>query len=140
MILIWFEIICYRFWFDFKSKNFDLPQLWVLTTIFVCVAANNRADLAFKTTIVEDTYLTLIGFLSKVEANNSLIFLPLQTNEKKSCWVSVPVHIYNSLVGSLFDLELHTYAHAASLSPVIAQLTKINTDMRQRAVNYLIKQ
>ena len=32
---------------------------------------------------MEDTHLTLIGILSKVEANNSLIFLPLQTYEKK---------------------------------------------------------
>ena len=34
-------------------------------------------------TIIEDTLLTLAGILFKVEANNSLIFLPLQTYEKK---------------------------------------------------------
>ena len=50
--------------------------------LFAC-AANNRENLAFKTTIVEDTHLTLIGIPSKVEANNSLIFLLLQTYEKK---------------------------------------------------------
>ena len=32
---------------------------------------------------IEDTHLTLIGILSKVEANNSLIFLRLQTYEKE---------------------------------------------------------
>ena len=50
--------------------------------LFAC-AASNSANLAFKTTIINDTHLTLIGFLSEVEANNSLIFLPLQTYEKK---------------------------------------------------------
>ena len=46
-------------------------------------AASNRANLAFKTTIIEDTHLTLAGIPLKVEANYSLIFLPLQTYEKK---------------------------------------------------------
>ena len=50
--------------------------------LFAC-AASNRANLAFKTTIIEDTYLTLVGIPFKVEANNSLIFLLLQTYEKK---------------------------------------------------------
>ena len=50
--------------------------------LFEC-AASNRANLAFKTIIIEDTHLTLIGILFKLEANNSLIFLPLQTYEKK---------------------------------------------------------
>ena len=55
----------------------------VLTVLLFACAASNRANLAFKTTIIEDTHLTLIGFLFKVEANNSLIFLSLQTYEKK---------------------------------------------------------
>ena len=50
--------------------------------LFAC-AASNRANLAFKTTIIEDTHLTLAGIPFKVEANNSLIFLLLQTYEKK---------------------------------------------------------
>ena len=33
--------------------------------------------------MIEDTHLTLIGILSKVEANNSNLFLRLQTYEKK---------------------------------------------------------
>ena len=50
--------------------------------LFAC-AASNREKLAFKTIIIEDTHLKLVVILSKVEANNSLIFLPLQTYEKK---------------------------------------------------------
>ena len=50
--------------------------------LFAC-AASNRANLAFKTTIIENTHLTLAGIPFKVEANNSLIFLLLQTYEKK---------------------------------------------------------
>ena len=46
-------------------------------------AASNKENLAFKTTLIEDTHLTLIGILSKVEANNSLLFLLLQAYEKK---------------------------------------------------------
>ena len=42
------------------------------------------ATLVFKKTIIEDTHLTLIGIPFKVEANNSLIFLPLQTFLDKS--------------------------------------------------------
>ena len=45
------------------------------TSFFVCVRRSNRTTLAFKTAI--------IGILSKVEANNSLFFLPLQTYEKE---------------------------------------------------------
>ena len=61
-------------------------------------AASNMASLALRATIIEDTHLTLEGIPFKVEANSSLIFLPLQTYEKKICRVSVPVHIYNSLI------------------------------------------
>ena len=39
--------------------------------LLACVASN-RANLAFKTTIIEYTHLTLIGIPSKVEENNSL--------------------------------------------------------------------
>ena len=46
-------------------------------------AASNQANLKFKTTIIEDALLTLVGIPFKVEVNNSLIFLSLQTYEKK---------------------------------------------------------
>ena len=49
---------------------------------FAC-AASNRANLALKTTIIEDTHLTLAVTPFKVEANYSLFFLPLQTCVKK---------------------------------------------------------
>ena len=54
-----------------------------LSSVLCACAANNQANLAFKTTIIEDTHLTLAGILFKVEANNYLFFLPLQTYEKK---------------------------------------------------------
>ena len=47
--------------------------------LFAC-AATNRAS---RTTIVEDTHLTLTVIPFKEEANNSLIVLLLQTYEKK---------------------------------------------------------
>ena len=50
--------------------------------MFAC-AASNRRNLTFITTIIEDTHLTLIGIPFEVEANNSLLFLPLQAYEKK---------------------------------------------------------
>ena len=52
-----------------------------LSFVFAC-AAIDQVNLAFKT-IIEDTHLTLAGIHFKVEANNSLIFLLLQTYEKK---------------------------------------------------------
>ena len=81
----------------------DLPDLYYHKQLALHVksfspAASSQANLAFKMTIIEDTHLALIDIPSKVEANNSLIFLPLQTYERKICRVFVPVHIYNSLV------------------------------------------
>ena len=40
-------------------------------------------NLAFKTTSVEDTHLTLASIPFQVGVNDSLIILPLQTDEKK---------------------------------------------------------
>ena len=64
--------------------------------LFAC-AASNRSNLAFKTTITEDTHLTLAGIPFKVEANNSLIFFAITNIRKRIVQVSVPGHIYNSL-------------------------------------------
>ena len=44
--------------------------------LFAC-AASNRSNLAFKTTIIEDTHLTLTVILFKVEANNYLILFAI---------------------------------------------------------------
>ena len=49
--------------------------------LFSC-AATNQGNLMFKTTIIEDTHLTLEAILFKVEVNNSLVSLLLQTCEK----------------------------------------------------------
>ena len=66
------------------AKHSTLVGLLRFSPSFLFVwAANNQANSAFKTTIIEDTHLTLIDIPFKVEANNSLIFLPLQTYEKK---------------------------------------------------------
>ena len=45
--------------------------------------AKKTSNLAFRTTGVEDAQLTLAVIPFQVGANNSLIFLPLQTYEKK---------------------------------------------------------
>ena len=44
-----------------------------LSFLFAC-AAIKRVNLAFKTTIIKNAYLTLAVIQFKVEANNSLIF------------------------------------------------------------------
>ena len=67
-----------------------------LCFLFAC-AAINRVNLEFRTTIIEDTHLTLAVIPFKVEVNNSLIFLPLQTYEKK--FAEFPfLLVYNSLI------------------------------------------
>ena len=60
-------------------------------------AAINRVNLAFRTTIIEDTHLALAVIPLKVKANNSLIFLPLQTCEKKIAEFPFLL-VYNSLI------------------------------------------
>ena len=58
--------------------------------------AINRVNLGFRTTIIEDTHLTLAVIPFKVETNNCLIFLSLQTYEKK--FAKFPfLLVYNSL-------------------------------------------
>ena len=82
------------------SKNGTLFGLFRFSLYFLSVcAANNLVNLAFKTTIIEDTHLTLTAIPFKVEANNSLNFLPLQTYEKK--FAEFPfLLVYNSLVAT----------------------------------------
>ena len=68
-----------------------------LTVYLVACAASNEANLPFKATIIEDTHLTLAVISFKNEANNSLIFLPLQTYETK--FAEFPfLLVYNSLI------------------------------------------
>ena len=57
-----------------------------------CAATQRTVkSIAFKTTGVEDTYLILAANSFQVGVNNSYIFLPVQTYEKKNCQVSVLV-------------------------------------------------
>ena len=51
----------------------------VLIVFLSARAASDRFNLAFRTTIIEDTHLTLAVIPFKVKVNNSLIFLLLQT-------------------------------------------------------------
>ena len=78
--------------FSTSKKNGTLLELirFSLSFLFAC-AAINRVNLAFETTIIEDTYFTLAGIPFNAEVNNSLIFLLLQTYKKKLCRVFVPV-------------------------------------------------
>ena len=67
-----------------SKKRHSLRAFSFLTIFLVCVrTAINRVNLAFRTTIIEDTHLTPAVIPFKIEANNSLSFLPLQTYEKK---------------------------------------------------------
>ena len=64
-----------------SKKRHSCRAASFLTVFFVWRAAINLVNLVFRTTIIEDTHLTLSVILFKAEASNSLIFLPLQT-----CW------------------------------------------------------
>ena len=66
-----------------SKKQHSLRAFSFLAVFLFACAAINMVNLAFKTTIIEGTHLTLTAILFTVEANNSLIFLPLQTYEKK---------------------------------------------------------
>ena len=81
------------------AKNDTLVGLlrFSASFLFAC-AASNQANLTFITTIIEDTHLTLEGIPFKVEANNSSNFFAITNIREKNCRVSVPVHIFNSLV------------------------------------------
>ena len=64
-----------------KSCTFVRPFCFSLSFLCAC-AAINPVNLVFKTTIAEDTHLTLAAGPFKVEANNSINFLPLKPYEK----------------------------------------------------------
>ena len=80
------------------NKNGTFVGLLRLSLSFlVACAAINRVYLAIRTTIIGDTYLTLAAIPFKVDANNSLIFSPIQTYEKK--FAEFPfLLVYNSLI------------------------------------------
>ena len=96
------------------AKNGTLVKLlrFSLSFLFAC-AAISRVNLALRSTIIEDTHLTLAVIPFKVEAKNSLVILPLQTFEKKlSNFVSFTV--YNSL-NFLYNI-LHFYGFECTYS------------------------
>ena len=107
--------------FELAKRGTVVRLLRFSPSFLLACTASNRANLAFKTTIIEDTHLTLAGIQFKVEANNSLIFCHYKHTRKK---VSVPVHIYNSLslymyVRELPALEVH------SITPLLMILCKL---------------
>ena len=65
-----------------KKRHFCRASSFLTVFLFAC-AVINRDNSAFRTTIIGDTHLTLAVIAFKVEANNSLIFLPLPTYEEK---------------------------------------------------------
>ena len=65
-----------------KSHSLRVSPFLIIF-FFVRLRRNQSRNLVFTTTVVEDTHLTLAGIPFKVEATNSLIFLLLQTYEKK---------------------------------------------------------
>ena len=65
---------------------------------------NKPGNLAFRTTVVEDTQLTLAAIPFKAEANNSLIVLPLQTYEKKFAKFR-SFTVYNSLSQGIVNMN-----------------------------------
>ena len=82
--------------FNYQKNSTLLGLLcFSLSFLFAC-AAINRVSLAFRTTIIEDAHLTPAVIPFKVEAT-TLYFFAITNIREKSCRVSVPVHIYNSL-------------------------------------------
>ena len=86
------------------SKTRHSCRLPCSSFLFKC-AASHRANLAFKTTIIEDAHLTLVGNPFKAEAKISLILFAITNIREKTCRVSVPVKIYNSLNDSFRALK-----------------------------------
>ena len=65
------------------AKNGTLVELLCFSLSFLFAwAAINRVNLAFRTTIIEDTQLTLAVIPFKVEANNSLFFCHYKHKKK----------------------------------------------------------
>ena len=58
--------------------------------LFAC-AATNQVNLAFRTTVIEDTHLTLAVVPFEVGVNNYLIFFVIINIREKICRVSVPL-------------------------------------------------
>ena len=87
-------------------------------SLFAC-AASNQANLAFKTTIIEDTHITLAGISFKVEANNTVAITNIR---EKNCRVFVPVRIYNFLNQSTWASRILYSATLTLLSSPVCYL------------------
>ena len=83
-----FLLACIDRWKVYNRLIFACTVKTAIEVKCLCVSTSNKwhscwDNLAFRTAIIEDTHLTLAGIPFKVEANNSLIFLPLQARKKK---------------------------------------------------------
>ena len=79
---------------------------------------NKPGNLAFRTTIIEDTHLTLAAILFNVEANYSIVFFAITNIREKNCRVSIPGNIYNSLSNPMFHMELcHNVISRSATTP-----------------------
>ena len=80
-----------------SKKRHSLRTLcFSLCFLFVCTI--NRVNLVLRTSIIEDTHLTLGIILFKVERNNSLIFFCYYKHTRKNSPSFRSFTVYNSLV------------------------------------------
>ena len=82
------EVLCLSF---NHAKTSLIPSFLGPRRPFVSVRSNRSSNLAFRTTVVEDTHLTRAVIPFKVGANNSLIKIAITNIREKICRVSVPV-------------------------------------------------
>ena len=73
------------------------------------VCSIQQDNLAFRMARVDDKHLTLADILLWVGVNNSLKKIAGTDIRGKFCRVSVPVHIYNSLIKQYINLKLPLY-------------------------------
>ena len=81
---------------------------------------NKPGNLAFRTTIIEDTHLLLAAILFTVEANYSIVFFAITNIREKNCRVSIPVKSIIPWATLCF-----TWSYATMLYHVVPQLHTI---------------
>ena len=96
------------------SKNRHLSGFFGPTVVFVCARRNQLDNLAFRSTIIEDTHLTLAAIPCGVEGNYSLIL----NIQEKNLPNFLSFIVYNSLVcvGTALHISIcTTLTHVYSL-------------------------
>ena len=92
------------------AKNGTLFGLvrFSLYFLFAC-AAINQANLAFKTTIIEDTHLTLAVIPFKIEANNLYFFTNIREKPVNLFYCSTQASTLVSAVSLLTQVPLQKF-------------------------------